>query len=220
MRSPILMSSLALAACLGPSGTFEDATDHGVEPDPLGLVRIDRMGRVEVTNFMLCFQPFHCSDETEVVKDAYNAEDAFALSEQRTHYASMLESGLQYMDSFDERGGLFDSTDLVDDWPSPHPLVDTLLEDYLIVDVTQPCDVSSPSYLALELEAVAGLPVPSNGACGGRTPNDDVIDRTQTVLINGPARLHVPRRDGVDAPDQPATMQFPYLAPPDGLAGL
>jgi hypothetical protein len=215
MRAAGLFVSALVAGCAAGADPVEGTVDEAFTPGPPGLVRIDRMGRVEVTNFMLCFQPFHCSDETEVVKNDYNAEDPFALSEHRATYASMLESGLQYLDSFDQ--GLVNA---VDDWPSPHPLVDLLLEDYLVVDVTQPCTVDSPSYLALELNAIAGRPLPTAGACGGRTPNDDVIDRTQTVMINGPARLDVRRTDGVDHPDVPATMQFPYLSPPDGLAGL
>jgi hypothetical protein len=49
--------------------------------------------------------------------------------------------------------------------------------------------------------------------CGGRAPNDDVMDTVFTLLVNagnGPVI-----RDGIDRPAMLAPHQFPYLAPPN-----
>jgi hypothetical protein len=99
-----------------------------------------------------------------------------------------------------------------------------LLQDWLIVDPTRDCGVSDPSFLEIEAAWLAGLP---HQTCGGRTPNDDVVDRLLTWGINGPTRVppgpplygspSIPaphRSDGVDRPGAPASSLFPYLRDP------
>ena len=170
----------------------------------LAAARLDRMGRVEVTNFMLCFRPY-CGDDS--IKDGYNREDPFALDPANVEsYREALQVGLARLDGFDD--GTFSSTE---DWPAPHPLLGILLTDHLIVDVTRACTVDTESYLDIEMAAFRGVP---HETCGGRTPNADVIDATLTLLINGPDRPEPLRGDGVNEPSSPATDTFPYFAPP------
>jgi hypothetical protein len=70
--------------------------------------------------------------------------------------------------------------------------------------------VERGSFLEIELAARRGE---KHRTCGGRTLNDDVMDRLFTLLIaggNGPAI-----RDGVDRSSRPASQTFPYLAAPN-----
>ena len=48
--------------------------------------------------------------------------------------------------------------------------------------------------------------------CGGRSLNDDVIDKLITLLVNAGNGARV--SDGVDRPETPVSDVFPYLAPP------
>jgi hypothetical protein len=84
-----------------------------------------------------------------------------------------------------------------------------MLADFLVVDVTKPYSERG-SFLEIELAALAGKP---HETCGGRAPNDDVIDTLFTTLINGGNGPVV--RDGVDQATRPATQAFPYLAAPN-----
>jgi hypothetical protein len=90
-----------------------------------------------------------------------------------------------------------------------HPLVDLVLADYLVVDVSKPY-AEHGSFLDVELAARRGEP---HRTCGGRALNDDVIDTLFTQLVNagnGPVI-----RDGVDHSSRPASVEFPYLAAPN-----
>jgi hypothetical protein len=184
-----------------------ESSDGGVvasDATETAMTRLDRMGRVEVTNFMLCFRPY-CSDDS--IKDKYNHEDPFDVDPANaTRYREAFQKGLSRLDGFD-RGLISDTAD----WLTPHPLIDMLMTDHLIVDVTKPCTVDSESYLEIEMAAYRGE---AHETCGGRTPNADVIDTTLTLMINGPDRPEPLRGDGVNEPDSPATDTFPYFAPP------
>lgn len=181
--------------------------------------RLDRIGRAELGNFVLAdrFGPRELQpDEPEPdVRAAWNQEDAFAVSEGHLPaFVAAADTGLQRLDWFDG----------ATDWPSPHPLRERLLQDWLIVDPTRTCTVDTPSFL--EIEAAWHHQRPHQ-TCGGRTPNDDAVDRLLTWLVNGPERVPpdaplygepgVPapiRSDGVDRPGQPAIDHFPYLREP------
>ncbi len=112
-----------------------------------------------------------------------------------------------------------------------HPLRDLLLDDYLLVDTTKRCGVDAATFLEIELAHIQGRKADADGqrhqTCGGRTPNADVVDALLTLTINGPSRVppgapfygpsqpdHPHRGDGVDAPSEPATDPFPFLAQP------
>jgi hypothetical protein len=88
-------------------------------------------------------------------------------------------------------------------------------DDELYVDTARTtCDV----YLALEIEQTTGGTF-VHTTCGGRTPSDDVIDMTYSVLASGtdaldPANLFRGKiSDGV-GPHVDLTTAFPFLGPP------
>jgi hypothetical protein len=77
------------------------------------------------------------------------------------------------------------------------------------VDVTKPY-AEQGSFFEIELAARAGR---RHRACGGRAPNDDVMDTIFTLLVNAGNGPRI--RDGVDRATRPASRTFPYLAPPN-----
>jgi hypothetical protein len=167
-------------------------------------VRIERVGRPEVKNMLLAPKQFDPVNRDLEIRDLYNLEDAFSLgSSYQGAYRARLNANLAFWDGLDGR------TDWPVDGDGDHPLTDLVLADHLVVDVTKPY-LERGSFLEIELAALAGKP---HETCGGRAPNDDVIDRLFTVLVNagnGPVI-----RDGVDRATRPATRAFPYLAPPN-----
>ena len=66
------------------------------------------------------------------------------------------------------------------------------------------------SFLEPELAALRGAP---HETCGGRTLNDDVMDRLFTLVVNAGNGPSI--RDGVDASTRPSSQAFPYLAAPN-----
>ena len=167
-------------------------------------VRIERVGRPEVKNMLLAPKQFDPVNRDLEIRDLYNLEDAFHLGPSyQGAYRARLNANLAFWDGLDGR------TDWPADGNGDHPLTDLVLADHLVVDVTKPY-AERGSFLEIELAALAGKP---HETCGGRAPNDDVIDRLFTTLVNagnGPVI-----RDGVDQATRPATRTFPYLAPPN-----
>src|SRR3954451_10895119 len=167
-------------------------------------VRIERVGRPEVKNMLLAPKQFDRVNRDLEIRDLYNLEDAFHLADgYQGAYRARLNANLAFWDGLDGKM----------DWPTDgdgmHPLTELVLADHLVVDVTKPY-AERGSFLEIELAALAGKP---HGTCGGRAPNDDVIDRLFTTLVNagnGPVI-----RDGVDAAARAATRAFPYLARPN-----
>jgi hypothetical protein len=87
-------------------------------------------------------------------------------------------------------------------------LTELLLADFLVVDMSKP--FSDGSFLEIERAVLAGRP---HTTCGGRPPDDDIVDILYTLLVGG---LDGPRiSDGVDGPTQPAARSFPYLVSPN-----
>ncbi len=168
------------------------------------MVRIERVGRPEVKNMLLAPKQFDPVNRDLEIRDLYNMEDGFHLAEgYQGAYRARLNANLAFWDSLD--GNV--------DWPTngsgDHPLTQFFLEDFLVVDVTKPY-AEQGSFLEIELAARHGS---THRTSGGRAPNDDVIDRMFTLLVNagnGPVI-----RDGVDQSTRPASRTFPYLAPPN-----
>lgn len=188
--------TLCLAGCAethehGPDGAASGAPGTGGEH----AHRFDRLGRMEITNTYL-----------REHKGAYNQEDAFAIPAERLEiYSQILDPNLKD----------FDRMDGIDDWTpdgGPHPMTRPLLQDYLLVDVSKPCDVGSRSYLDLEKAVLRGIEATT---CGGRVPNDQALDVMLTLMVNGPDRDEPWRTDQVEKATRPSTNQFPYLAPPN-----
>ena len=229
-----LFGVAVVASCAGndPASSSSNVTQQTASD------QLDRMGHVEVGPLIIADM---------MIADRFNQELPFSLgiSEQaRADYEAALTAGLIKFDHYDsyplrlfdlridalerlkderdqESPGA-DVLDWFDDMANPHPLLDIYMTDALFVDVSKPC--GSGGYLEPELATLAGTP---HETCGGRLPNEDVIDRMATVLINGPMPRAVEddksddpypdRGDAVSEPYAPAGDAFPYLpAPYDG----
>jgi hypothetical protein len=175
----------------------ETMTSHG---HPL---RLERMGRPEIKNVIMRSSKFDPVNRDLEIRDLYNAEDAFNLSHDYVGaYRSRLNANLAFFDRLDGKTN----------WPlddhGVHPLTELLLADFLVVDTSKP--FSDDSDLEIERAVLTGRP---HTTCGGRSPDDDIIDTLYTVLVGG--LDGPPIRDGVDQPTQPTSRSFPYLVPPN-----
>ena len=178
-------------------------------------IRIERIGRPEIKNFILQLKQFDQVNRDLEVRDLYNLEDPFHMSKDYGGvYRARLNANLAFHDRLDGKI----------DWPlSPdgtHPLTELLLADYLVVDVSRP--YAADSFFEIEQATLDGRPYQT---CGGRSLNDDVIDKLLTLIVNGGKGPRVD--DGVDKPATAVSDAFPYQAPPTresqantGLLGL
>jgi hypothetical protein len=176
-------------------------------------IRIERMGRPEIKNFILSAKQFDPVNRDLEIRDLYNAEDTFALSEDYLGaYRARMNANLAYFDRLDGETA----------WPlddqGNHPLTELLLADFLVVDMSKP--YSEDSCYEIERALLAARP---HATCGGRSLNDDIVDTLYTLLVGG---VDGPRiSDGVDHATKPATGTFPYLhspnpSPPDLMTQL
>jgi hypothetical protein len=166
-------------------------------------LRIERIGR-PIVDLLLDPRQFDQVNRDLEIRSLYNMDDAFHLGTAYMNaYRARLNANLAFWDDLDGKT----------DWPAgpdgAHPLTELILADYLAIDITKPYEEQG-SFLEIELAARRGQP---HLTCGGRAPNDDVMDTLFTMMVNrgnGPAI-----RDGVDRPTILASRHFPYLAPPN-----
>jgi hypothetical protein len=94
-------------------------------------------------------------------------------------YRSRLNANLAFYDGLDGKT----------DWPlndqGDHPLTEFLLTefllaDFLVVDILKP--FAEDSYLEIERALLAGQ---AHTTCGGRPPNDDIVDKFFTLMVSG-----------------------------------
>jgi hypothetical protein len=165
-------------------------------------VRIERVGRPEVKNMMLAPKQFDPVNRDLEIRDLYNMEDAFHLADgYQGAYRARLNANLAFWDGLDGK------TDWPADGNGTHPLTELFLADYLVVDTSKPY-AEQGSFLEIERAVREGR---AHETCGGRAPNDDVMDTIFTLMINGGNGPVI--RDGVDRSTRPASRAFPYLAP-------
>ncbi len=95
-----------------------------------------------------------------------------------------------------------------------HPLLGAFTADTLLVDPGLSCVDSdggfASTYFDIDREVYLGSP--PHSTCGGRTPNDDVVDETLTLLVTGG---RAPVSQGVAGPTKSSVVSFPYFAPPN-----
>ena len=166
-------------------------------------LRLERVGRPEVKNVMLAWKQFDPVNRDLELRDLYGLEDAFHLGKDYLGaYRARLNANL----------AVFDRLDGQTDWPldgsGTHPLTELLLADHLVVDLSKP--YADDSFLEIERAMLQGR---AHTTCGGRSPNDDVMDTLYTLLVNAGRGPRI--GDGVDRATAPATRTFPYLAPPN-----
>jgi hypothetical protein len=165
-------------------------------------IRIERIGRPEIKNVILQLKQFDQVNRDLEVRDLYNLEDAFHMSKDYgSAYRARMHANLAMMDRLDGKI----------DWPlgpdGAHPLTELLLADYLVIDPTKP--YTDDSFFEIEQATLNGR---THQTCGGRSLNDDVIDKLLTLIVNGGKGPRV--SDGVDRPATPVLNTFPYQAPP------
>ena len=161
-------------------------------------VRIERVGRPEVKNMMLAPKQFDPVNRDLEIRDLYNMEDAFQLADgYQGAYRARLDANLAFWDGLDGK------TDWPADGNGAHPLTEFVLADYLVVDVGKPY-VEQGSFLEIERAAAEGRP---HETCGGRSLNDDVMDRIFTLLVNAGNGPTI--RDGVDQATRPGRAHLP-----------
>lgn len=157
--------------------------------------RLDRVGRPEITNASLAAR------RTLDLRDVYNLDPPFQVPGAREQsYRDRLAGNIAFYDSLDARN----------DWPEADrdALATLIAADFLVVDLTKPSEPHS--FLEIERSVLRHV---AHQTCGGRKPEDDIIDTLYTLYIAGVGGMAV--RDGVDHPAVKISSRFPYLAPPD-----
>lgn len=157
--------------------------------------RLDRVGRPEVTNVGLA--PRGESD----LRDRYNLERTFQVpAAAQQVYRKKLAANVASYDALDGRK----------DWEDGglESLATLMADDFLLVDLEKPCPADS--FLEIERSILRRT---VHRTCGGRRPEDDVVDTLYTLYIAGIDGA--PVRDGVDHPASALSASFPHLAAPD-----
>ena len=204
----MLSASALIASCSG-GGDNDDGTQDPAPPNVNLNAQIDRMGRAGV-NTAATAPFFRESVEEEKqlhddVSDAYNS--ASDPDQWGTLFADRIAGNIAILDSLDTVCGnqLLAGDDVAAGRYAA--LAGVLADDQLYVNTASG---SCQQYLAVEGNAV-GI---TNTDCGGRTPLEDSIDVTYSVLAIG-ALTGV--TDGVakDADGTASITTFPYLDAPN-----
>lgn len=199
-----IVLELDIATVLGPdTGPLLGVVGETLTAGGHSPLRLERMGRPEIKNVILQEKKYDTVNRDLEIRDLYNAEDAFNLSADYVGaYRARFNANLPFFDRLDGKTA----------WPlddqGVHPLTELLLADFLVVDTSKP--LSDGGFLEIERAMLAGRP---HTTCGGRSPDDDIVDVLYTLLVGG---VDGPRiSDGVDRPTQPMSHTFPYLASPN-----
>ena len=187
---------LAVAAC---SSSTTPTTP--VAPT-LGTTIIDRMGRAAVNTALT--NPFDTvtGSSPNAVKDAYNSVADPTLWS--SMFKANIKSNLAILDGLDATCG----NQFIADASSSRydTLASVLVDDQLYLNTASgTCQV----YLGVEANAVNAIP---NSDCGGRTPLENTIDETYSLLAIGqPSGV----TNGVtsDADHTASLAAFPFLQP-------
>jgi predicted small lipoprotein YifL len=193
----------------GPDPDPDGGTDAGpVDPMPRGAgnppalgAQIDRMGRPAINTALN--NPFN-GDATarNAAKDAYNSDDD--PSTWAATWSDDFRTSLAILDSLDTVCGNQLGADGADERYAF--LAGVLADDQLYVNTASGM---CGTYLGYEAEV---LEIVEAGGCGGRTPNDDVIDRSYSVLAAGILTGVDDTITEDDAEHDPNV--FPFLAAP------
>lgn len=196
----LLTLALSAGSLVGCGG--DGPAPLGPDARPVLGAQIDRAGRPAVSTALIA--TFASFEERNDVRDRYNQAGPATWSS----FAPEMTFGLGVLDALDGTCG----NQLLAGPAGPNrydALADVLLDDRLYVNsASGVCGV----YLGLEGEVVGALE-PGAGGCGGRTPNDDVIERSYSVLAAGVL-------SGVDDlvtgdSREHSTEVFPFIAGPN-----
>jgi len=201
----IVIAMFCTAVVLTGCGSDDD---NNPPPPRVGAVQIDRMGRAGVNTALTnpFFRESVPSEESrhETILDDYNA--ANDPSQWVPEFSSLIASNLAILDGLDRVCG-----NQVLAGPAPvagryKALAVILADDQLYVNTASGmCN----QYLAVEANAV-GI---ANTDCGGRTPLENTIDITYSVVAVG-ALTGVTNRIPSDADGTASLTAFPFLDRP------
>ena len=203
-----IMYIVAIMLCTTVVLTGCGSDDDNPPPPSVGAVQIDRMGRAGVNTALT--NPFYresvASEDSQhkLIVDDYNV--ASDPSQWVARFSSLIASNLAILDSLDRVCG-----NQVLAGPAPVPgrykaLADILADDQLYVNTASgTCN----QYLAVEANAI-GI---ANTDCGGRTPLENTIDITYSVVAVG-ALTGVTNGITSDADGTASLTAFPFLDRP------
>jgi len=177
------------------------AMPRGENNPPTPGTQIDRTGRPAISTALIeAFNPDE--NAANAAKDAYNQ----ASPSEWADFADEIEFSLAVLDGLDENCGnqLFADGNPNDRYAA---LAGVLADDQLYVLTSSG---TCGTYLGLEGEIVGAVPA-GMGGCGGRTPADDIIERSYSVLALGALTGF---DDTITADDGAQTATFPFLGPP------
>jgi hypothetical protein len=202
-RTLTLLGVLALAACSSSSSPTPDAGTPPAAPT-LGTVITDRMGRAAVNTALT--NPFDtvAGSSPNAVKDAYNAVS------DPTQWSPMFKANIKSnLAIFDGLDGVCGNQFIADASMSRYDtLASVLVDDQLYLNTASgSCSI----YLGVEANAVNAIP---NTDCGGRTPLENTIDETYSLLAVG-APSGVTNGILSDADSTPSLSAFPFLGAPN-----
>jgi hypothetical protein len=174
----------------------------------IGSTQIDRMGRAAVNTALT--NPFGVTPTSQTpdqTKDAYNAVSNPANWSQ---FQPQIAQNLAIFDALDGVcGNQFAAAPTVSA-TQYGALAGVLTDDRLYVNTaTGACN----TYLALEADFVTSGALGA-GDCGGRTPTENTIDETYSLLAIGKPS-GVTNGVTVDGDNPPNTTTFPFLGSPD-----
>ena len=207
---------LAMTVLVGCSGSGDEPVAASPTPSPqnpppprLGTVQIDRMGRAGVNTALTnpFFRDSIASEESvhEIILDDYN--EARDPTQWRAEFAAIIAANLAILDGLDRVCGnqlLARPRPVVGRYD---PLAPILADDQLYVNTASgTCN----QYLAVEANAV-GI---TNNDCGGRTPLENSIDVTYSLLAAG-ALSGVTNGITSDADGTASLTTFPLLDRPN-----
>lgn len=203
------ISLVALALLAGCSGDDNVTTTTNPAPPALGADQIDRMGRAGVNTALT--NPFFRESVAEEEERHEAIQDEFNGAADPSAWVGMfgeeIAANLAILDSLDRNCGnqiLAGSSATAGRYDA---LAGVLADDVLYVNTASG---SCQQYLAVEGNAI-GI---TNNDCGGRTPLEDTIDTTYSVLAIG-ALTGVGDGVPVDADGQASLTAFPFLDTPN-----
>ncbi|MCH9680015.1 MAG: DUF4331 domain-containing protein [Deltaproteobacteria bacterium] len=187
---------------VGADSTGETGTEpDGRRGDPPALGgQIDRAGRAAISTATI--ETFQTDRQiTANQKDAFNA----AAVGDWPSYVPQIMTSLAILDALDATCG---NQLLADAGDNRYEFLATVLSDdrLWINSLSGTCG----TYLGVEAEAIGAVEAGAGG-CGGRSPSDDVIERSYSVLAAG---ILAGIDDGVTEDDGVVTDTFPFLGAP------
>ena len=170
-------------------------------------IRIERLGRPEIKNFVLANPTRDTNTKGVELRDLYNREDAFALSrdiDDSTSCGSMRTWPSSMVSMARPRGRRTRWTPSAT--RSPHQR---------FFDRRSRASFRPGSFLEIERALIDNRP---HKTAGGRWLDDDILDELLTLMVSGGQGERL--GDGVDAPSRPASLSFPYVREPNNRTDL